>query len=256
MPSARINGIDLHYEVEGQGPAVVFCHGVGGNHMSWWQQVPELSRRFRCVTLDQRGFGQSVNPPEAPGAEAFADDLAGLLEHLEIEEVFLVGQSMGGRTILNFAKRFPRRVRAMVMAATIANIRTPELDRLRQEVRLGLPEDRLEAALAAHVWQERPPLGYLYKLIRVANPPRPSRFLRRDNVPGTTPEELAGLETPTLFLVGGEDRICPPHVVEAASRLFPEPALVQVPRAGHSVYFEQPELFNSMVAEFFGRFVS
>ncbi|MEE9284921.1 MAG: alpha/beta hydrolase, partial [Dehalococcoidia bacterium] len=82
MPKAAVNGIELHYEAEGDGPAVVFCHGVGGNHMSWWQQVPEFARSFRSVAIDQRGFAESVLPPEALGAEAFADDLAGLLDHL------------------------------------------------------------------------------------------------------------------------------------------------------------------------------
>jgi 3-oxoadipate enol-lactonase len=246
-----VNGIELYYEMEGEGPALVLCHGVGGNHMSWWQQVPVFAHRFRCVAIDQRGFAQSHNPPGAPGAEAFADDLAGLLDHLGIEQAWLVGQSMGGRTVLNFAKRFPQRVRAMVLSATLSNIRTPEIDRMRREVRDRLGADRLRYALAERVWTERPHLAYLFQLIRSRNPVRPPRFMWRDNALGTTPDEIARLVTPTLFIVGDEDRISPPHAVEAACRLFPNARLVTVPDSGHSVYFEQPEAFNRAVLEFF-----
>ncbi|MCH8194639.1 MAG: alpha/beta hydrolase [Chloroflexi bacterium] len=251
MPKAPVNGIELHYETEGEGPAVVFCHGVGGNHMSWWQQVPEFARDFRAVVFDQRGFAESRLPPEAPGAEAFADDLAGLLDHLGIDEAYLVGQSMGGRTVLNFARRHPHRVKAMVMAATMANIRTPELDQMRREVRERLPKDRLLFSMSARVWEERPDLGFLYKLIRSRNPDRPKNFLFRDNVPGTTAEDLASVTAPVLFIVGEEDQIAPPPCVETASRLFPNARLVRVPEAGHSVYFEQPQVFNRVVREFF-----
>ena len=62
MPKAPINGIDLYYESHGSGPAIVFAHGRGGNHMSWWQQVARFSGEFRCVTFDHRGWGQSVAP--------------------------------------------------------------------------------------------------------------------------------------------------------------------------------------------------
>ncbi len=138
--------------------------------MSWWQQVPEFSKRFRCITFDQRGFAESHNPPEAPGAEAFADDLAGLLEHLGVDDVFLVGQSMGGRTVLNFARRYPNRVKAMVMAATLANIRTDELDRLRREVREGLPDDRLSVALGRRVWEEQKPEVFNHAVLEFFGP--------------------------------------------------------------------------------------
>ena len=255
MLKASINRIEIHYEEEGRGPAVVLCHGVGGNHMSWWQQVPEFAKRFRCITYDQRGFADSHNPPEAPGAEAFADDLAGLLDHLGIDEVFLVGQSMGGRTVLNFARRFPERVKAMVLADTVANIRTDELDRMRREVREGLPEDRLAVALGKRVWEERPQLGFLFKLIRGRNPERPPKFLWKDTADGARPEELARLATPALFIVGEDDAIAPPPLVESACRLFPNARLLRVPEAGHSVYFERPDVFNRAVLEFFERFI-
>ena len=118
MPTVRANGTDLYYSVEGEGPAIVLCHGVGGNHLSWWQQVPQLSRDFTCITFDHRGFASSPNLNDA-GAEAFSADLAELLDHLEITNTFLVGQSMGGRTALNFAKRFPDRAKAIIMSGSI-----------------------------------------------------------------------------------------------------------------------------------------
>jgi 3-oxoadipate enol-lactonase len=253
VPTARVNGIDLYYEMEGDGPVVIFCHGVGGNHLSWWQQVPEFSRRFRCITFDHRGFALSPNP-DGVGAEAFSTDLEQLLDHLGVGEAFLVGQSMGGRTVLNFAKGFPHRAKAIVMAGSVANIRTPELDRMRREVSQGIP-DRSEAALGRRMWQERPQMGYLYKLVRQRNPARPKQFLWQDNKNGTSPKELAALNTPTLLLVGDEDRICPPHLVEHVHPHFDNARLMRVPEAGHSVYFERPEIFNSTVIGFFEQYL-
>ena len=83
MPKSAINGIDLYYETNGGGesngdgetigaePAVVFAHGAGGNHLSWWQQVPAFSELYRCVTFDHRGFGQSLVPLDAPAQRRF-----------------------------------------------------------------------------------------------------------------------------------------------------------------------------------------
>ena len=66
----RLGDFGLYYEVHGDGPAVVFAHGAGGTHMSWWQQVPALSRHFRCITFDHRGFGYSRDVPNGPGRGA------------------------------------------------------------------------------------------------------------------------------------------------------------------------------------------
>jgi len=123
MPRAPVNGIELYYQVHGQGPAVVFAHGAGGNHMSWWQQVPAFARHCRCVTFDHRGFGFSGDGVDGPGPTAFVDDLRGLLDYLDIEQAFLVGQSMAGWTCMGFALAHPQRVRALVMANTLAGIR-------------------------------------------------------------------------------------------------------------------------------------
>src|SRR3954466_5622846 len=83
MPFAPVNGIDLFYESHGTGPAVVFLHGRGGNHLSWWQQVPHFADRFRVITIDHREFGLTKEVKNGPGRKAFADDLHQLLDHLK-----------------------------------------------------------------------------------------------------------------------------------------------------------------------------
>ena len=74
MPYAPVNGIDLFYESHGDGPAIVFLHGRGGNHLAWWQQIPHFADRFRCIAIDHREFGLTKEVKNGPGRKAFADD--------------------------------------------------------------------------------------------------------------------------------------------------------------------------------------
>ena len=87
MPLASINGIRIDYQEYGQGEAIVFCHGAGGNLLSWWRQIPYFSENYRCVTFSHRGFGHSYDQPDGPGMKSFVEDLVALLDHLGIESV-------------------------------------------------------------------------------------------------------------------------------------------------------------------------
>src|SRR5258707_6017098 len=118
MPTAQINGVDLYYEIHGAGPTVVLSHGVGSNHLHWWQQVPVWSKHFQVITFDHRGFGFSSD--DGRGPPAFVDDLIGLLDHLEIRRTALVGQSMGGSTVAGVASRQPERISALVLSSSAA----------------------------------------------------------------------------------------------------------------------------------------
>ncbi|MGH8705917.1 MAG: alpha/beta fold hydrolase, partial [Burkholderiales bacterium] len=111
-------GARIYYQVSGRGPALVFAHGLGGNHLSWWQQVPVFIRHYTCVVFAHRGFAPSPDPAGIPDPGHFADDLEALLGHLGFSEVRLVAQSMGGWTALRFALRHADRVRALVLSAT------------------------------------------------------------------------------------------------------------------------------------------
>ncbi|MGH7836707.1 MAG: alpha/beta fold hydrolase [Candidatus Binataceae bacterium] len=254
MPHARINGIDLYYEVHGDGPTLVLAHGGGGNHLSWWQQIPELSRQFRCVRFDHRGFGFSRDHDGGPGANAFVEDLRQLLDHLGIERAALAGQSMGGWTILGFAAAYPDRVNALALCDTTAGVDDPEVIREQAaalgELRKGGLAQILTHAYAADFPRREPARHFLYQQISGLN----------HHVPPTLLPTLMGLKhrldtiiekrIPTMLLVGEEDALAPPPAMELIARRIPHARFVKVPGAGHSVYFERPAEFNQIVLSF------
>jgi 3-oxoadipate enol-lactonase len=253
VSSAKINGIDLHYQCYGEGDAIVFAHGAGGNLLSWWQQIPFFSQRYQCVTFDHRGFGHSLDVSEGPGAASFVDDLRGLLDHLDIESAHLVAQSMGGRTMLGFAAKYQHRVKSLVMADTVGGMSVPEVmaeQRMWAATNVAAGEIGFRAVSPLFV-QRKPDLANLYLQISRTNPPRHTPPGGLPAGPG--PEELSNLKVPTLFFVGEDDQISPPQVIAAGAKAISGSKLLRVPEAGHSVYFEKPDIFNFEVSRFIGR---
>ena len=252
MPRAQINGIELYFESHGEGPAVLFAHGAGGNHLSWWQQVPYFARAWRCIVFDHRAFGQSHDTAGA-GRMSFARDALGLLDHLGIERAFVVAQSMGGRTAAGLVLSAAQRVRGLVLAGTLGGAVSEETRGLQRAFAATLPPGQtlVDRALAERTVRERPDLAFLYRSIARLNPPRPRDFLApRPGYQGSTAERYARSGVPILFLVGAEDRIVPPQIVEAAHHLVPGSRFGVIPDAGHSAYFEQAAFFNEAVGSF------
>jgi pimeloyl-ACP methyl ester carboxylesterase len=252
MPSAAINGIELFYDEQNpheHEETVVFLHGAGGNHVSWWQQVPIFRERYRCISIDQRGFGRSLDP-SGEGVLRFVDDLEALLDHLGIERAALVAQSMGGRSALGFAVRRPERVSALVMADTWGFFDWPEL--LKQVAAMREQQADAGAPLTARAlgpsFQAKNPAGtFLYRQIFDLNPPRATQA---DDPNAPTKEAVAGLTVPTLFLVGSEDGLTPPEIIRQVHEIVPGSQYEEVTGCGHSVYFEAPETFNRIVGTF------
>jgi pimeloyl-ACP methyl ester carboxylesterase len=119
----------------GAGPPLVFAHGLGGCFMSWWQQVAHFARRYACISFSHRGVWPSSAPPEGPDSAAYAADLATLVDELDLGDIRLVCQSMGGWTGVEYALLRPGRVKALVLAATTGTLdpkqmRQPERDQL------------------------------------------------------------------------------------------------------------------------------
>ena len=252
MPSVSVNGIDLFYDEQNPNEledTVVFLHGAGGNHMSWWQQVPLFRQQYRCISVDQRGFGRSLDP-SGEGVTRFTDDLEALLDELGIERAALVAQSMGGRSALGFAVRSPERVRALVMADTWGFFDWPELQARAAELREAQSNANApltDRALGPEFQANNPAGTFLYRQIFDLNPPRGQQPLTAG---APSKAEVEGLAVPSMFLVGSEDALTPPEILRAVHEIVPGSKFVEVPGCGHSVYFEQPDTFNEIVGGF------
>jgi pimeloyl-ACP methyl ester carboxylesterase len=257
---------NLHYEVSGSGPALIFAHGLGGNHLSWWQQVAHFAPRYTCVTFAHRGFAPS--DPVAGGVDPtdYAGDLAALIEHLGFSDVRLVAQSMGGWTMLEYALAHQDRVKALVLSSTSGT-----LDRRGSDPSGGTAYDAWstssEATIAAGLARgihpamgeraaERfPALHLLYRSIDemagALNKEKLRAGLRR-----TATRTLADLTTfrvPTLLIAGGEDVVFPPFLASAIATSLPCGHAETIDDAGHSPYFEQAARFNALVDAFLAR---
>jgi 3-oxoadipate enol-lactonase len=253
MPHTRINGIELYYEVHGEGPALVLAHGGGGNHLSWWQNVPELSRHYRCVTFDHRGFGDSHDIANGPGANAFVEDLHQLLDHLGIERAAVVGQSMGGWTVLGFAVAYPARVSTLVLCDTGAGVDDPEIVRELSSIRetgKGNLAQILTRAYAADFPRRDPMRHFLYQQISGLNGHVPSKLLPMLIGLKHRLDAIVEKRIPTMLIVGEEDALASPRVMELIAGKIPNSRFVKVPGAGHSVYFERPTEFNRLLLDF------
>lgn len=252
MPFVRTNGVDMYYEVHGQGPAMVLAHPGGGNHLSWWQQVPVFAQSYTCITFDHRGHGYTRDLPDDPGAAAYAEDLTGLLDHLGVQKAAIIGQSMGGWTAIGFAVAYPERVSALVLANATGGMREPELDRHIDDMKTWHPRRIWAGAYAANFPQRDPARAFLYQQITAWNIRRPvNPGAQLELVHPTT--AIVERKLPILFLTAEEDTLIPPQLVERVAQLIPQSLFTKISGAGHSAYFEKPDEFNRIVLEFLQR---
>lgn len=255
MPFAPVNGIDLYYESHGEGPALVFAHGAGGNHLSWWQQIPVFAQHFRCITFDHRAFGLSRDGEDEAkrGRRAFHEDLRDLLDYLEIDKVCIVAQSMGGRTAVGFSLLNPGRCAAIVFAGTTGGAIDDDVREMQdayRETELGqMPLGK--RSVSPQLKERAAAMEFLYRSIGRLNPPRPKDFLAPIvGYRGSSAERIAGSAMRILFLVGDHDAVTPPAVIEGCHRAVLGSEYVVIENSGHSTYFEQPEAFNAAVMAF------
>jgi len=250
----------IYYEVAGSGPPIVFAHGLGGNHLSWWQQIPHFAKTHTCVVFAHRGFTPSTAVPARTAPDSYVDDLAALIDELGFDQVTLVAQSMGGWTCLGYALREPEKVRALVMACTAGPINCSQLDAdsfkdwlaRSQKVTAALEARGVSVAHGERMEGEQPALARLYCQIMQLTPAdfRAAVRVRLRELWVQSPTLLASLSMPVLFINGDEDLVFPPFAGAALAALAPSGKAVRVPRTGHSVYFERAAEFNRIVGEF------
>ncbi len=251
-----VAGGSLYYEVTGSGPPVVFAHGLGGNHRSWWQQVPLFAEYYTCVTFGHRGFAPSRDATGRPRPPRYADDLTALLDHLGVARAAIVAQSMGGWTAMEFALRAPRRVAALVLCGTTGTLRhaglaTLESSGLDPQVH-ALVDRGVHPAAGERMARKQPGLHRLYVSIDKLSGTWDRAAVRQslDAMRVRAVNELQGIRCPVLAVVGEEDVVCPPANVQMTFGGLPSVDIEIVQQAGHSVYFERPATFNDLIRTF------
>ena len=255
MSKAKINGIDIHYQEYGEGEAMVFAHGAGGNLLSWWQQIPFFSQHYRCITFDHRGFGHSLDVPEGPGGDAFVDDLKGLLDHLEVDRALVVGLSIGGLIAQSLAARRPELVRAMVLMDSAAKVGdeilwNQRIEQVRAQGLESLADGLMQRWFSAAFRANRPEELAIWR-----------NMVCRQTVEGYAGccaalrdadlrDAARRLSLPVLAMVGDEDGATPPGIVEATADLIAGARFEIVAQAGHIPCVEHPRTCAAMLLSF------
>jgi 3-oxoadipate enol-lactonase len=258
-------GGELYWEVTGEGLAIVFAHGLGGNHASWWQQVAHFASAYACVTFAHRGFYPSSAIAGGPDPGDYAEDLAALIDHLGLAEVAIVAQSMGGWTATEYALKGTRKLRALVLAATTGSIDPARLEasepwrqrlehwrQASEQARVELMRAGIHVACGARMAHEQPALHLLYRHIDETNADLDKETLRARLLAARrrAPAELGAIGCPSLLLAGDEDIVMPPFAADALGRLLPRAEVAHIADAGHSAYFERAQVFNRRLADF------
>lgn len=258
MPFADVNGVRLHYEEAGHGPAIVLAHGGGGDASQWRHQVPAFAACHRVIAFDARGHGQSGTAGYY-GMEAFAGDLAGLLARLEVERAALVGATLGGVAVLEFALAHPEVATAVVLVSTAPDA-TDEM-RARFEASAAVVESGDLAAFAEgfvsfifsadYVAAHGAEVDDFRERLQRIDPAGYAGAIRAlGNRPDLTPR-LGRLRAPALVVTGALDPI--PTSAPGATQLvgaIPRARGVILPEAAHLPHIEQPEAFNRLVLDF------
>jgi pimeloyl-ACP methyl ester carboxylesterase len=257
---------NLHYEVTGSGPALIFAHGLGGNHLSWWQQVAHFAPQYTCVAFAHRGFAPSDPIAGGPDAADYRGDLEALIDHLKLSDVRLVGQSMGGWTMLEYALAHPDKVKALVLSSTSGTLDRRGADpsggkdydawfaQAEAAIKDGLAKG-IHPAMGAAAAQRVPALHLLYRSIDemagALDKEKVRNTLRR--TAKRTLDELKDFRVPTLLIAGGADVVFPSFLASAIAARLPCAEAHLIPDSGHSPYFEQAATFNRLVEAFLAR---
>src|SRR3954471_24182534 len=259
-PTRRVPDMELAYREAGSGRPFVLLHAFPLSSAMWLEQRNELSGVCRVITPDLRGFGGSALGDDPPSLDAAADDVAELLDRLELDRVVLGGLSMGGYVAMAFLRRHPDRVEALVLADTKASSDPDAAKANRERIAVAVETDEqstvlvdevLPTLLGSTTTSSRPLVSGRVRGLVQAAPAAAVAWAQR--AMATRPDSFETLQAfsgPALVTVGAEDVLSPPSDAEAMVAALPQARLAVVPEAGHLTAVETREAFNAEVAGF------
>lgn len=250
-----VNGLQLHYQLDGQGPPVLLLHPVGLD-LTWWEaQVEALRSEFQVLRMDFRGHGKSTIAPPPYTLADFAADAHALLGALDIESVHVIGLSLGGMVAQLLALEYPTEVRSLVLSNTLCTL--PAEARQAMRARGEAAEQGGMAAVVEPTIERWFTRGFFDSPL-VA---RCRRHLLAQDVSAwasswraiadlDTLPRLGEIHVPTLVTTGDADVSTPVAAAQSIANRIPGAVLKVMPGAPHMAPYERPKLFNSLVFEF------
>jgi len=263
MPKIKVNGVELYYEDTGGigKEVIVFSHGLLLSCRMFDAQVAAFSGRFRCITYDHRGQGQSEITASGYDMETIYEDAAQLIRALDAAPCHFVGVSMGGFVGIRLAARQPKLLQSLTLIETSADrepeYNVPRYKLLNQAFRWLGPRWVTQPTLnilfgekflkdSARATQREQLKRQLASLNRTSTPRAVSGVINRHGVY----EELGNIHLPTLIMVGDQDIATMPEKSKRIASKIPNSKLAVIPGAGHSSTIEEPEMVNNLLELF------
>jgi pimeloyl-ACP methyl ester carboxylesterase len=268
MPKIKLNDVDIYYEVHGHGQPMVFLSETACDGEVWKiYQVPEFSEDHRVIIHDYRGTGQSSKPSIDYTTKMFAEDVIGLLDHLDVQDAIVVGHSMGGRVGQLLALDYPQRVKKLVLASTGAHFPLTKglpLKIMKEMIEWGYEKYEREHTILVG-WTEEfvknhPEKIEDYLKIRMQNLCPVEFYLRHliARQSHDTSQRLHEIKQPTLILVGDDDRNMTSEMnhrmsSELLAKGIPDSNLIVLANERHSYFFSNPESAHRVVRQFLAK---
>jgi len=264
MATASLDGITIAFDDVGDGhDTLLLVHGHPFDRSMWRPQLAAASAAgWRVLAPDLRGYGETTVVPGTTTLDVFAADLAALLDHLDVGDVVIGGLSMGGQIVMEFARRYPHRVRGLVLAATFPQSETDEgrrsrnamADRLLREGMHAYAGEVLPKMLAARSIETLPAVAdHVAAMMRATDPEGAAAALRGRAERPSYEEALASLAVPALVVVGSEDAFTTRRDAERMRDLPGDSELVWLEGVGHMPNLESPQAFDAALVRFLAR---
>jgi len=254
---ADLPGVRIWYQdTGGIGEPVVFLHAGSGSSQVWEHQIPAFTEAgYRFIAYDRRGWGRSVVDTSGPQPGTAADDLGLLMDYLNVEQFHIVATAAGGTIAWDFALSYPQRLRSMVIANNTGRVEDKAyrevVSSLRPDIFDQLPVDFRELGPAYRAANPQGTLRWrhLQGLSRPEGPHMPTQPLKNR----FTFDLLEMVQIPVLLIAGGADLLAPAPLLRYFTERATSAESLVVPDGGHSIFWEQPELFNRAALEFIGK---
>ena len=261
MPIAKIENMDIYYEIIGQGEPLVMIRGLGSNVDHWYEQAPSLSKKYQLLVFDNRGIARSSDPGGAFSTRDMAADTVALMEAAGIKSAHVLGYSMGGMVAQEIALNYPEKVNGLILAATDCGITQrikarPEVSRLFSEmVALGTPEAKLAAAACLYTkntFESKTEVIQRYNEVSMRFPASQDMMARQwaAVTQHDAYSRLQNISSQTLTITGSEDVLIPADNAKIMAERIPDARMSVIDDGGHLFLIEQPQQFNQAVIDF------